>query len=438
MFGVSVAKTSSANQTSTTPKSKRKATRVQWACFSCRKRKQGCDAVRPCKRCVEKGIPCVEVESKRRRGRLRKEDALMKSSKHNEAGMEISTPPLQLEEEDSSDSEDASSFDEDDAEMVPIAPKPCKGHQHHHHHLQNAPHPVPHQQPLAAHAPLPAAKSHVFHEQKPTEDSENQIAMMDTASAESVSCDNHSGYWLNLALLSPYLEKFAESSDSWLGNFMENDPHFAPTLHKYEFLGNLFCGDILLDPFAIASGNPESCSLEFCYKLLFQKLGQSESHRKLYNAIKDKWKEVLTALKSLEWTKAQDLLSEIDFKFPLYSPKVFSKAPAVVMWSPGGRIHLVNHAFCYLTGYSSDELKVSNGQETSKVNANMLFPSQEIAKILQKQLEAIQTSESSVCSFLVKTRIITKNHQEVAVSCSINNLRDTFGSPILTTMFILC
>jgi hypothetical protein len=68
----------------------------------------------------------------------------------------------------------------------------------------------------------------------------------------------------------------------------------------------------------------------------------------------------------------------------------------------------------------------------------MLFPSSEITKILQKQLEVIQTCESSVCSFLVKTRIITKNKQEVAVSCSINNLRDNFGSPILTTMFILC
>lgn len=47
---------------------KRKATRVQRACSNCRKRKQGCEEERPCRRCVEKGIDCVEVEPKRKKG----------------------------------------------------------------------------------------------------------------------------------------------------------------------------------------------------------------------------------------------------------------------------------------------------------------------------------------------------------------------------------
>lgn len=50
---------------------KRKATRVQRACSNCRKRKQGCEEERPCRRCVEKGIECVEVEPKRKRGRAK-------------------------------------------------------------------------------------------------------------------------------------------------------------------------------------------------------------------------------------------------------------------------------------------------------------------------------------------------------------------------------
>jgi len=396
--------------------------------------------VRPCKRCVEKGIPCVEVESKRRRGRLKKEDALLKSNKSNEAGMEISSPPLQLEEEDSSDSEDNSSFEDEEAEMVPVAPKPCKGH-HHHHHPTPAPHAVPQQQPLVASYMTPTkilAKEDksLFLEHK-TLSFENETTLMDTVSMDSVSSDSQPGFAFNLALLSPYLEKFAESSDSWLGNFMDNDHNYG-SLIKYEFLGNLFTGEVVVDPFGSSIINPESCSLEFCYKLLYQKLSQSEGNKKMYNAVKDKWREVLVALKSLDWTRAQALLIEIESNYIFSSPKVFSKPPAVVMWSPGGRIHLVNPAFCCLTGYSSEELKVSNGLDTGKVNANMLFPPQEITKILQKQLEAIQNSESSVCSFLVKTKLISKAKQEIAVSCSINNLRDSFGSPILTTMFILC
>jgi len=51
--------------------SKKKVTRVQRACFNCRKRKQGCDEERPCKRCTEKGIECIEGEHKQKKPRTK-------------------------------------------------------------------------------------------------------------------------------------------------------------------------------------------------------------------------------------------------------------------------------------------------------------------------------------------------------------------------------
>ena len=41
---------------------KKKPTRVSRACQNCRKRKQGCDEQRPCKRCLDKGIKCIEAQ----------------------------------------------------------------------------------------------------------------------------------------------------------------------------------------------------------------------------------------------------------------------------------------------------------------------------------------------------------------------------------------
>ncbi len=228
------------------------------------------------------------------------------------------------------------------------------GHNHSH------PTPTPHQPPLYAASSAPAylgsGPKHnavpkddtklSFQEHKLLEDSSS----MDTMSMDSVSSldSQQQGFALNLALLSPYLEKFAESSDTWLGNFVENLEGIVPynfnygssasssTMMKYEFLGNLISGDVMVDPFApAASMTPESCSLEFCYKLLYQKLVSSENNKKLYSAIKDKWREILVALKSLEWTKAQDLLTEMDFNYSFSSQKLFSKSPALVMWSPG-------------------------------------------------------------------------------------------------------
>lgn len=49
---------------------------MQRACFNCRKRKQGCDEERPCRRCLEKGIECLEVETKRKRGRAKQDPSL--------------------------------------------------------------------------------------------------------------------------------------------------------------------------------------------------------------------------------------------------------------------------------------------------------------------------------------------------------------------------
>lgn len=47
----------------TRPQKKRKIqSRVKKACLACRRSHVGCDAVRPCKRCLKKGIPCIDTE----------------------------------------------------------------------------------------------------------------------------------------------------------------------------------------------------------------------------------------------------------------------------------------------------------------------------------------------------------------------------------------
>jgi len=246
------------------------------------------------------------------------------------------------------------------------------------------------------------------------------------------------------------------SSESFLGHFVETQSTLTSQSNSsmdflnnsdlnYEFLGNIGMNpfDInSLDPFGcFLSNNPDQCSLDYCYKLLYQKLIHNDSLQKLYGRVKEIWKEVISALRNLEWKKAQTYLSEIDSGLGIYSDQVFRHCPAIVMWSPGGRIHYANQSFYHLTGYVTEELKasvtVTNGYD-GKINANQLFHGSEIAKILQKQLEAIQTSKSCVCSFLMRTKLLTKSKREIPVSCSINNLQDTFGVPILTTMVILC
>ena len=105
------------------------------------------------------------------------------------------------------------------------------------------------------------------------------------------------------------------------------------------------------------------------------------------------------------------------------------QAPAILFWSSGGRIHYANNGFSRLVRYQLDELRVANdGRERPR--AHSLFHPEETVKILSRQLEAVQHPDHA--SYQVQTRLISKIRHEVPVSCSIFNLRDAVGLPLLT------
>jgi len=56
-------------------------------------------------------------------------------------------------------------------------------------------------------------------------------------------------------------------------------------------------------------------------------------------------------------------------------------------------------------------------------------------KILKRQLEAVQNPEKS--SYQLNTRLLSKYRQEIPVSCSILNLRDSLGVSLLTVAIFI-
>jgi len=64
------------------------------------------------------------------------------------------------------------------------------------------------------------------------------------------------------------------------------------------------------------------------------------------------------------------------------------------------------------------------------MRAHTIFHPDEMMKILKRQLEAVQNPEKS--SYQMNTRLLSKYRQEIPISCSILNIRDTFGLNLLT------
>jgi len=155
--------------------------------------------------------------------------------------------------------------------------------------------------------------------------------------------------------------------------------------------------------------------------------------------VNETWKEITRCLRNLDWHRVQCLLKEME-QMPMNEYFGEQIQPSIVFWSSGGRIHHANDQFCKLVGYSPEELRTEGSIDMNvnsqspfgrdKIRAHSVFHPEEMMKILKRQLEASQHPEKS--SYQLNTRLLSKNRQEIPISCSILNLRDTLGLPLLT------
>jgi len=182
----------------------------------------------------------------------------------------------------------------------------------------------------------------------------------------------------------------------------------------------------------------KECLEEFQYKSPSNKNFESELQR-----VNELWKEIMKCLRNLDWLKAQGLLQEME-QLTLTDSYGTNLQPSILYWSSGGRIHHANESFCNLVGYTADELRVEDTMHMTassancgreKLRAHSFFHPEEMMKILKRQLEAVQNPEKS--SYQLNTRLLSKYRQEIPVSCSILNLRDSLGVSLLTVAIFI-
>jgi len=479
---------SSSSSSITNKGNKRKATRVQRACVNCRKRKQGCEHERPCRRCVEKGINCTEVETKRKRGRVKPFGNRRNGSNHHDEEEDDLNEESESNdfEETHSSSEDTLSSEED--QSMSISPRGSSSSV------------IPHVFKLN----VPSSNSDPQREQgsdsvlsgKARPNSPLTLHLDSNADGYHVPIRPKRG--LSLALLLPFIGNLNsnEEQNTPVPMFIDDDDYLRESLELSS--PSSVANDITPElnetimptsgdttnlqqkivnsntPFftpAFASRKfPALCSIEDgdtrsqmyikeCWEE-YQRKSKTRNVDDDLQRVNEKWKEVMKCLRNLDWLKAQTLMEEMESNSSVTSNNNNSTItndsfgeycqPSILFWSSGGRIHYANEAFCNLVGYSVDELKYDVSLDSSssftpssstnnfyginsnrdKMRVHSFFHPEEMMKILKRQLEAVQHLDKS--SYQMNTRLLSKFKQEIPVSCSILNLRDTLGVSLLT------
>jgi len=292
---------------------------------------------------------------------------------------------------------------------------------------------------------------------------QNENDLSDQMQEDSIECDPTRG--LNLALLLPFIGNLSSNEeqnnpapmfvDDEYGYFLESEDlpsqsrsqismpsnSEGMTLHNKIWNSDLpfFTSAVQSLPKGVSIEDGDSRAqmyIKECWEE-FQNRSKYQNMDIELQRVKELWKEILQCLRNLDWSKVQNLLQEAESS-PMNQYFGDHIKPSVVFWSSGGRIHHANESFCKLVGYTPAELRAEVTLDANfppsfggnKIRAHSFFHPEEMMKIMKRQLEAVQHPEKS--SYHMNTRLMSKFRQEIPVSCSILNLRDTLGMSLLT------
>jgi len=367
---------------------------VHRACHSCRKRKQGCDEQRPCKRCTEKGIECLEVEGKKRRSDKGSDEEFYSDEEI------VGTPEVDCDSCSEDEHSGIEALDSDNAE-------PTEERKSTRRQLMS-----PRRRNLSTSSTSSLASLLSLDAMPGTPPSGQD------SDSEEIKPRQKSHLALLLPFLSSHMEApCSESSSSSSEDEEEQETNIlSRTLRgeDFPFSGIANCTERI---------NKEEMDVNYREMWLnFLGLAKEDgSYHMEFQKIKSLWTEIMRCIRSLEWHKLHHYLDEMEDQI--------ANGPAVVFWSSGGRIQYANSSFLRLVGFSNEELRSCDTRRS--FSAHTLFHPEDSVRISQKQLETLESPEEQGY-YQTRTRLLTKLRREVPVSASISNVRDSFGMPLLT------